>query len=254
MPGRIIYLYKHKSGDTLKRISKKNIGKIATYIIFLLSIGFIVFIGYEYYHRFYYTLKSPEAMKRVINSYGRYGIFIFITMQILQVIAFFIPGEVFQVAGGYTYGTLLGSIISLIGITIGSTITFFLSKLCGRAFIVRLVKENKFSFANKILKLGSTNVIVFLLYLIPGMPKDVMGYICGISDITYRDFIIYSTLGRGPCILISAYFGSKLSINNLPLLVIIAFIMTFLFVLGILKGEKIFMKLFKSKNCKEKID
>lgn len=220
----------------------KDIGKSATYILFFLSIAFIIFIGYEYYNRYYYTLKNPEAMKRVINSYGRYGIFIFLIMQILQVVAFFIPGEIFQVAGGYTYGTLPGSIISLLGITLGSTVTFFLSKLCGRAFVTKLVKEDKFSFISRILKLGSTNYIVFLLYLIPGMPKDIMGYICGVSDITYKDFILYSTLGRVPCILISAYFGSKLSINNLPLLVTIAFIMTFLFFLGILKGEKIMVR------------
>lgn len=225
----------------------KNKGKILTYMLFGISIAFMIVIGYEYYHNYFYTLRNPKAIKAIINSYGKFGIFIFCLMQIMQVVAFFIPGEVFQVAGGYIYGTVYGAIISLIGITLGSSITFFLSSICGKKFIQNLVSKEKFSFADKALKAGSKNYMVFFIYLIPGLPKDIMGYICGVSNIRFKNFITYSTLGRIPAILVSAYFGSKIKKENMFLLVVIGVVMTLLFLLGIFKGEKILKSLSKKK-------
>lgn len=226
-------------------IFMKNKGKIFTYILFGISITFMVVVGYEYYHNYFYTLKDPKAIKNIINSYGRYGIFIFFILQIMQVIAFFIPGEIFQIAGGYIYGTLAGAGISLLGITLGSSITFYLSNICGKSFVKKLVSNDKFFFIERTLKAGSKNYVVFFIYLIPGMPKDIMGYICGVSNISYKNFIIYSTIGRIPAILVSAYFGAKITPNNILLLATIGGVMTFLFFVGIFKGEKLMKNVMK---------
>lgn len=223
----------------------KNRGKILTYMLFGISITFIIVVAYEYYHNFYYTLRNPKAIKAIINSYGKYGALIFCVMQVMQVVAFFIPGEIFQVAGGYIYGILPGALISIIGITLGSAITFFLSNICGKPFIEKLVSKEKFSFVERVLQAGSKNYVVFFIYLIPGLPKDIMGYICGISDINFKSFITYSTLGRIPAVIVSAYFGSKITSSNTLLLAIIGIIMTLLFFLGVFKGEKIIKAFLK---------
>jgi uncharacterized membrane protein YdjX (TVP38/TMEM64 family) len=81
--------------------------------------------------------------------------------------------------------------------------------------------------------------------LIPGIPKDVLAYICGISDITFKNFMLYSTLGRIPGIFISTYFGSRMYAGHKGILIAIAVIMSILFVIGVFKGEKIVKSLVK---------
>lgn len=215
------------------------------YIILSIVAIFVIYIGYEYYSRFFDVLKSPKEIKKIILSYGRYSLFAFLGLQMLQVIAFFIPGEVIQIAGGYIYGTLLGGILSLVGITLGSSLVYGIARLYGRPLIKKIISEKQLTFFSKVIKLGSMNYVVFLLYLIPGIPKDVLGYICGISEISFRDFFLYSTLGRIPGIFISTYFGAKIYVGNKIILIVISVVMTILFIFGVFKGEQIIKRLTK---------
>ncbi|WP_243159290.1 VTT domain-containing protein [Clostridium sp. cel8] len=164
-----------------------------------------------------------------------------------QVIVFFIPGELIQVAGGYIYGPFIGSILSVIGITTGSIIAYVVSKIFGNPLVNKMLSKKKLKFFRKILNLGSINFVVFLLYLIPGIPKDILAYICGISKISLKDFIIYSTLGRLPGIFISSYFGSKVYSEDKFILIFIFIFMVLLFVIGVFRGEKIVLKFIKNK-------
>lgn len=222
--------------------------KRRAYIMLSLIAVFILYIAYEYYARYFNALRSPKHIKRIILSYGKYSIFAFLGLQILQVIAFFIPGEVIQIAGGYIYGAFLGGLLSLVGITLGSSLVYGIARLYGKPLIKKIISEKQLSFFGKVLKLGSMNYIVFLLYLIPGIPKDVLGYICGISEISFRDFFIYSTLGRIPGIFISSYFGAKIYLGSKTILVVISVIMTILFLVGVFKGEQIIKGLAKKIN------
>lgn len=229
----------------LNRIKDKII-EYKGYIILIIILVFFIISGYEYYYKYFYVLKDPETLKVYVMSYGKYSVFVFIAIQVIQVIAFFIPGEIVQVAGGYIFGTGIGSIISLAGITGGSIFVYLIANKFGKPFVQKIVSENKFDFIEKILAAGSKKFIIFLLYLIPGLPKDIFGYICGISDISLKDFALYSTLGRMPGIFISAYFGSQMFMGNIHLLLIIAVIMSILFVIGMLRGDRIIRRITKN--------
>lgn len=176
-------------------------------------------------------------------SYGEYGVFAFILLQIIQVIAFFIPGEVIQITGGYIYGVAVGSIISLLGITIGSSITYLISNRYGKPFVKKIISEKQLKLFDKLLNIESKKIVVFMLYLIPGLPKDVLGYISGVSNISFKNFLIYSTLGRLPGIIISAYFGDVINIGNMTILIVIGVVMTLLFIIGVINGEKIIKRI-----------
>lgn len=232
----------------LKRIIKEGfnvIYKKRAYIMLILIAIFILYIAYVYFARYFNVLRSPKQIKQIILSYGKYSVLAFLGLQMLQVIAFFIPGEVIQVAGGYIYGAFLGGLLSLLGITLGSAVVYGIARLFGKPLVRKIISEKHLTFFSKIIKLGSMNYIVFLLYLIPGIPKDVLGYLCGISEISFRDFLLYSTLGRIPGIFISSYFGAKIYIGSKITLIIISVVMTILFVVGVLKGEKIIKRLAK---------
>lgn len=229
----------------LNRIKGKII-EYKSYIILIIILVFFIISGYEYYYKYFYVLKDPEKLKVYVMSYEKYSVLVFIAIQVIQVIAFFIPGEIVQIAGGYIFGAGIGSIISLAGITGGSILVYLIANKFGKPFVQKIVSENKFDFLEKILAAGSKKFIIFVLYLIPGLPKDVFGYICGVSDISLKDFALYSTLGRIPGIFISAYFGSQMFTGNIHLLLIIALIMSTLFVVGMLRGDRIIRRITKN--------
>lgn len=215
-----------------------KLSKYKSYIALGIISIFLVYCAYEY-SKYFYILRDPDRLKEVMLSYGKYSILAFVMLQVIQVIAFFIPGEIVQIAGGYIYGTLPGSLLSIVGITIGSIAGYGISNYYGKPLVNKIISKKNMKFFQRVLNVGSINYVVFLLYLIPGIPKDVLSYICGVSSINFKNFFIYSTLGRLPGIFISAYFGAKIDSNSTNILIIIAISMTILFVLGVFKGEKI---------------
>lgn len=217
------------------------------YIVLSVVFLFFIYIGYEYYFKYSYILKNPNILKEVILSYGNFSILVFIFMQVLQVVAFFIPGEFIQIAGGYIFGTFLGGLISLMGITLGSIMVYFISNKYGKPFVEKLISKKEVKFFKKILKAGSKKIIVLMFYLIPGIPKDALAYICGVSNISFKDFFIYSTLGRIPGIFISSYFGQKIYSRDVTSLITIGVTMSILFILGIFKGDTIIKTMVKKK-------
>ncbi|AGY75797.1 TVP38/TMEM64 family protein [Clostridium autoethanogenum] len=230
----------------MKRL-KRTLKKYKSYIVLAIILFILIAVAYEYYNKYMYIFRDPNKIKNWIMSYGKYGVVVFLFVQFLQVVAFFIPGEIVQIAGGYIYGTLFGSIISILGITFGSIAAYSISRIYGKPLINKIISDKDLKFFHRILNLGSINFIVFLLYLIPGIPKDVLAYICGISNIRFKHFILYSTLGRLPGVIISAYFGSKIYTGNKMVLILIGIIMTLLFIIGVLKGEKIIVKITKNR-------
>jgi uncharacterized membrane protein YdjX (TVP38/TMEM64 family) len=136
--------------------------------------------------------------KRIVsflNSLGPVAFLGFIFLQVLQVVAAPIPGEVTGFIGGYLYGPVLGTLLSTIGLTIGSMMAFWLSRFFGRPFVERFVKkETMYKYDYLLHHKGA--FLVFLLFLIPGTPKDFLCYILGLGHLRTKEFFIISTVGR----------------------------------------------------------
>ena len=228
-------------------VIKEKVSKYKQYIVLSVILLFFIYVGYEYYFKYSYMIKDPNILKGVILSYGSYSVLAFIFMQVLQVVVFFIPGEFIQIAGGYIFGTFLGGLISLIGITLGSVVAYFVSNRYGRPLVEKLLLNKKVIFFRKILKAGSKRAVVFMFYLIPGIPKDALAYICGVSNISFRDFFIFSTLGRIPGIFISSFFGQKIYAQDSASLITIGIVMSIVSIVGVFKGEAIIKNIVKKK-------
>ncbi len=220
-------------------------GKKVKYILYIF-LGFLAIAAYLYIYKKYGIFKTPEEVRTFVLGYGHFSSLVYLALQVMQIIVFFIPGEIFQVAGGYIFGTLMGGVLSILGIIIGSSLTYLIAHGLGRKFVHKILSKNNIWILEKLEALGEEEKdrkklkgVVFFLYLIPGIPKDILGYICGISQITFKSFVLYSTLGRFPALIVSLYFGEKLGIDNLPVLIIIALVMSILFVIGIFYGRRI---------------
>ncbi|MEG2935600.1 MAG: VTT domain-containing protein [Clostridium sp.] len=220
----------------------KEKGKLKKYLIngFIAVIAIVV-IGFTYYEfsKEFTLFRDPVKIRDLILSFGHYSILAFIALQILQVVIFFIPGEVVQIAGGYIFGPIIGGLASSAGIIIGSIIGYFIAKILGKKYINGLIERNNLTKLKKILDAGSNNIAVFIIYFIPGIPKDILVYVAGISNVKLIDFIIYSSLGRLPWIIASAVFGHGINEGNYATTIAIAIISGALFLVGILKGHSI---------------
>lgn len=138
---------------------------------------------------------DKERMKSFLNSLGPLSFIGFIFFQALQVIAAPIPGEVTGFLGGFLYGKGLGIFLSTIGLTLGSLVAFSLARILGRPFVERFVKKETMEKYDYLLHHRGA-FLVFLLFLIPGFPKDMLCYILGLGHLTTKEFFVISTVGR----------------------------------------------------------
>ncbi|MBU3160914.1 TVP38/TMEM64 family protein [Clostridium frigoris] len=226
---------------------RTKVSRHKQHVVLIAALLIFIYIGYEYSFKYSYIIKNPNIMKEIVLSYGNFSILVFIVMQVLQVVVFFIPGEFIQIAGGYIFGAFWGGVISLMGITLGSMMVYLIAKDYGKPLVEKLMLKKEIKFFKKILDVGSKRIVVFMFYLIPGIPKDALAYICGVSHISFKDFFIYSTLGRIPGIFISSYFGEKIYSKDVTSLITIGVIMSFLFLIGILKGNIIIKNMIKKR-------
>ena len=138
---------------------------------------------------------SREKISHFLGSLGPASFLGFILLQTLQVVAAPIPGEVTGFIGGYLYGPMLGVFLSTVGLTIGSLAAFLLAKTFGSPFVDKFVKKKTIDkYAYLLHHKGA--FLVFLLFLIPGTPKEILCYILGLGHLTTREFLIISTVGR----------------------------------------------------------
>jgi len=138
---------------------------------------------------------DKERMKSFLTSLGPLSFIGFIFLQALQVIAAPIPGEVTGFLGGFLYGKGLGIFLSTIGLTLGSLVAFSLARILGRPFVERFVKKETMEKYDYLLHHRGA-FLVFLLFLIPGFPKDMLCYILGLGHLTTKEFFVISTVGR----------------------------------------------------------
>lgn len=167
------------------------------------------------------TAKSPEQFRDYISSYGFAGRLIFIGIQMLQVIFALIPGEVIEVGAGYAYGPWEGLLLCLAGCALASSLVFLLVRKAGRRFAEMLMSSEKLEKLKFLRNEKQLNLIVFLLYFIPGTPKDLLTFFIGLTDMKPSTFIWMTTLARIPSILSSTYAGHTLGVKNYTATVII---------------------------------
>ncbi len=162
---------------------------------FLIVLCIVVLTFILYKAGVFHFFMDRQRIEAFIHSLGPLGFIGFILLQALQVVAAPVPGEVTGLIGGFLYGPVLGTILSTIGLTIGSFIAFTLSRTFGRPFVERFVdRDVMYRFDYLLHHKGA--FLIFLLFLIPGVPKDYLCYILGLGNLSTLEFLIIGGTGR----------------------------------------------------------
>jgi uncharacterized membrane protein YdjX (TVP38/TMEM64 family) len=209
------------------------------YAAFPLFICLVIALVVVFHEQLWSLFKDREAIRGWIMGRGIWGALAYIGLQIIQVVIFMIPGEIVQVAGGYAFGFWLGSLYTLVGIAIGSVINFYAGRLLGRPFVESIFKRNKIEEVERVTGSDKGAVGFFLLFVIPGIPKDVLCYVAGVSKLGLPTFLAVSMAGRLPGILGSAYMGSAAFSGSYRGMIVVSAIAALLFVVGVIFKDKI---------------
>ena len=143
----------------------------------------------------FHLFTDKDRLLSLIEEHRTYAVFIFIGLQVIQVVVAFLPGEVTGFVGGIFFGPLWGIIFSTMGLTFGSWIAFNLAHLLGRPLIDMIVRQETIKRFDYVMKHKGL-FLAFLLFLIPGFPKDILCYLLGLGHIRQVDFLMVSTAGR----------------------------------------------------------
>jgi len=189
--------------------------KRRNWLIFLLLLGVVILLIYRFNSQiwvravdFYELLHDQHHLKAIITSYGAYSPIAYTLIQALQVVVAPIPGGLIEFMGGYLFGVKAGFVYSMIGSIFGSWLAFVLARLFERVAVEKFVHirtMKKFDYL-----IGHEGVILsFLLFLIPGFPKDALCYILGLTPMHLGIFLVISTIGRIPGTLMACLQGGK---------------------------------------------
>ena len=189
--------------------SKKKVAIAILKLIFLILIVILIPLYLYFYQQdFLMRFRDFNDIVSFLERYKLQSIPIYIILQIAQIVISVLPGQFFQLAAGYLYTFWPALLFSCIGAFLGTTITFWLAKGLGSDFVHIFFEKDKTEDYVKRLNSKKAYTIVFLLYAIPGIPKDVVSYAAGLSEMKYKPFIILSTIGRLPGMMGSIMIGS----------------------------------------------
>jgi len=210
--------------------------RVALLAVFL---GLIIFASVKFAPSVTKLIRRPEAFKAFIDSYGPVSAIVYILVQVVQVVVFVIPGEIVQVAGGYIFGTGLGTLYSVVGILLGTMIAFFSARLLGYSLVKAIVSPKKLKEFDFLINNSKSEIAIFVLFLVPGIPKDSLVYISGLTPVKPLRFFLISMIARFPGLWGSAYIGANLQEKDYLPVWVLSGVALVLFVVGALNRDRI---------------
>jgi uncharacterized membrane protein YdjX (TVP38/TMEM64 family) len=175
------------------------------YLIFLaasilVSLGIVLMLGYVYlwpYLQPYYAIISDkEKISGLFKAAGNWAPVVYILLEAGQVLTMFWPVPL-EIAGGFLFGLPVGVFYSMIGLTLGAVLAFLLGRWLEKTYLRRLIEPEKLQRFRKVMRREGA-LAAFIIYLIPGVPKDFISYILGFTSLSLKFFVVAVILFRLP--------------------------------------------------------
>ncbi|MCI8622501.1 MAG: TVP38/TMEM64 family protein [Provencibacterium sp.] len=192
------------------------------------------------------TLSTPEGQQQLqdwIGGLGLKGWLIMLGLQILQIVVAVIPGEPIEVVMGVLYGAWGGFLTCELGVLAGSLLVFGAVRLLGAPLVRAVFGEDKLKSYAFLQNTQKLELITFILFFIPGTPKDVLTYVAGLTSIRPLRFLFLSSFARIPSILSSTYAGSTLAKGQFAAGFVIFAVVGAISLLGILIHKKLMARI-----------
>ena len=211
----------------------KNPHLVIHAILFAIFLGAVVLISIWYGPAITRLMSRPEAFRRAIAAYGPLSALVYILIVALHIVIVVIPGEIVQIAGGYAFGTAAGTLYSVLGTFMGTVVVFFAIRLAGYSLVQAFVAPKTLERFDFLINDPRSEIAMFVLFLVPGVPKDALVYISGLTPIKPLRFLVICTIARFPGLLGSAYIGAHIHKRDYLPVWILSGVALALFVVGV---------------------
>lgn len=208
--------------------------KLLSALSIVLFLVFMVVVFYFAGRPMLKLVEDPVSFRKFIENKGILAQISFIGMVFFQVIIAIIPGEPLEIAAGYAFGAIEGTILSLIGIALGSVAVFMLVKTLGVKLVEVFFPIEKIQSMKFLKDSKKRNTLAFILMLIPGTPKDLLSYFVGLTEMKLSEWLIITTIARIPSVATSTIGGDALGEENYITAVVVFGITAVVSILGIL--------------------
>lgn len=151
-----------------------------------------------------------EAFSAWVAGLGPGGVFILLGLQILQIVVAVIPGGPVELIAGAAYGAWGGFGICAAGCVIASSLVFAVVRKFGLPLLRRFFGDRKIKHWKFLEDAKKTAMVVFILFLVPGMPKDILTWFAPLSRLSLARFVIISVVARTPAMLSSTMMGDSM--------------------------------------------
>lgn len=190
-----------------------------TIIVYSVSIGILLALFLTLYMIFGKALtefvSDTRSFKEWLDSYKGLSGAIFVFIRAFQTVIKIIPAEPLEIAAGYAFGTWSGLALCSLGTFLGSLVIVVLANLLGSKFISAFINEEQLNSLSLINNRKNQRLFLFIFYLIPATPKDILTYVAGSLKINMAEFFLITTIARIPSILTSTICGAQLEQHNI---------------------------------------
>ena len=169
-------------------------------------------------------ISDPSLLRDKIGDHYIIGAIFMVLISAVQVVIALLPGEFVEIAAGYVFGSLIGSLLCLAGIVWGSCITILLVRRWGRRFVYAIYPKEKIENLPILKNPTKRNLLTLLLFSIPGTPKDLLTYAIGLTDMSIPLYIALTTAARFPSVILSTLSGDAAGTRDYKLAIILVVI------------------------------
>ncbi|MGF2942904.1 TVP38/TMEM64 family protein [Enterococcus xiangfangensis] len=189
--------------------------KIITFIVFVLI---VILSAYQF--GLVDFLTDIAGLREYLENLGWWGYLIFIVLSIV-VAVFLLPGQFLAIVGGLAYGGFIGGLLTVIGASIGASISFVIGKYVARDYILqRFGNDPTFQ---KIEQGVRDNGLSFLIFtrLVPVFPFAIQSYAYAMTPMSLKKFSLISCLTMMPASFIYAFMASEIAAKGVSLTLLI---------------------------------
>ena len=191
----------------------------ASVIVSILSVIFLILTAVGiWFMRSYLT--DPAFVREKIGEHYVLGTIAMVLISAVQVIIALIPGEFVEIAAGYCFGSWVGSLLCLAGIVLGSCTTILLVRYWGSRLVYAFYPKEKIDALPIINDPPKRNILTFILFVIPGTPKDLFTYAIGLTDMSIPLYIALTTAARFPSVILSTLSGDAVGTKNYSMAIV----------------------------------
>lgn len=200
----------------------------------IVALIFIAAVGYLVGKPMVEFVREPERFRAWVDSSGFVSRVIFVGMVVFQLIIALIPGEPLEMGAGYAFGAVEGTILCIIGCVIGSALVFLFVRRFGVKLVEVFFPREKIRSLRFLQDSRRLNLLTFIVFFIPGTPKDLLSYFIGLTDMKLGTWLLITAVARIPSIVTSTVTGDALGLKDYQFALIAFGVTLALSLLGIL--------------------